>query len=352
VPRYGGKVRWTMVQPEREKVLRGKAGWLFLRQDTNDVLGQHTGRVALGEDGQRAWRRVLRGRVSRAASLNFSWLCQITPDKESVYPEHLPAEVVPASRRPVHEVLQIARSLGAPVTYPLEELSSWKERGLIYSRTDTHWNQFGAYAAYRALCKQLARGSVQVSAVEEAAIEWVPREVAGDLGSKLEPPVRAPTLRAELAQHRSRLVFDNGVKNHGRVMIFEQEAPGKPSAVVFGESFTHQLLVFLKESFRRLVFAHTSMMISELILHEKPDVVINVPLERFVIRVPSDDDAHRRFRETVKRKIASRDTSQNVFVYLGECPSPDAALLQRQEGVIPWEIERRNDASEISVYVD
>ena len=34
---------------ERNKVIAGKRGWLFLDNDANDVIGQHTGRVKLSD---------------------------------------------------------------------------------------------------------------------------------------------------------------------------------------------------------------------------------------------------------------------------------------------------------------
>ena len=75
--------------------------------------------------------------------------------------------------------------------------------------------------------------------------------------------------------------------------------------MVFGESFANQMLVFLKESFRRLVFAHTSMVDRDLIAAERPDAVLSIPLERFLLRVPSDRDAHAELERIVARKRAA-----------------------------------------------
>src|SRR6266487_3056778 len=146
-----------MVNPptEREKVLFGKHGWLFLQRDTNDVIGQHTGRVRLGRERRRTWKRLLRQRKSLMKRLGVAWLCQIAPDKESVYPEYLPPEVIPSARRPVHELLKVARSVGAPVAYPLDDILAAKNDEPLYLRADTHWNQRGSYAAYRSLCNGL-----------------------------------------------------------------------------------------------------------------------------------------------------------------------------------------------------
>jgi hypothetical protein len=328
-----------MVGPlsEREKALPGRQGWLFLQGDTNDVIGQHTGRVRLGREARREWKALLEARVAWTREFGIPWVCQIAPDKESVYPEYLPPEIVPSRRRPVHELLRAARSLKPPMTYPLQELVAAKDDWPLYFPTDTHWTQRGAYVAYLALCQELEGRGLRPRVVRDETVSWVKQSHYGDLGSKLDPPVEGPGLAAQLEHHSSRLVFDNRIENHGRVMIFEQDRPAESTCVAFGESFTNQLLLFLKESFRRLVFVHTSMMIREVVTRETPDVVISLPLERFLIRVPDDRNALATLTDTIGRKLARGDLRDFPGMYLRGCPSPGAVALERQLGTSPWQ---------------
>src|SRR5581483_5805933 len=120
------------VPTEEEKVLPGRDGWLFLQRDSNDVIGQLTGRVRLGRQGRRAWRRLLSKRVAVMNGFGIPWVAQIAPNKESVYPEHLPTEIVPSRRRPVHELLRVAKRTRAPVTYPVNALMGAKSKGTLY----------------------------------------------------------------------------------------------------------------------------------------------------------------------------------------------------------------------------
>jgi hypothetical protein len=335
-----GPVVWTMVTPpgDEEQVLRGREGWLFLQRDTNDIVGQHTGRVHMGRPGRHAWRRVLSQRMSLVRRLGIVWVSQIAPDKESVYPEYLPPEIQPSRVRPVHELLRVGKSVGAPLTYPLEALVAAKGEGPLYFPTDTHWNQRGAYRAYRALCRELVGRGQEPTVVGEDGIEWITQPHIGDLGSKLKPHVEGAGLFAQLDRHSSRLVFDNLILNHGRVMIFEQDRPAGPSCVAFGESFANQLLVFLKESFRRLVFVHTSMLIPEVIGSEAPDVVISLPLERFLISVPSDRDALAKLTDTIRQKLAHGNLREFPMPYLRDCPRPEPAVVRHQIGTSPWQL--------------
>ena len=286
-----------------EQVLVGRGGWLFLRQDSNDVVGQHTGSVTLNERSRQAWRRLLHARMATVERIGVTWVFLAVPDKESVYPEHLPRRMRPSARRPVHDFLDAAESVAAPVTYLLDDLEAAKPTGQLFSRTDTHWNDRGAYVAYHRLCGELARRGVEVPVVDEATLRWSEHTTPGDLGGKWYPaPIHGSVTRAESTQRQGRLVYDNEVHNHGRVMIFEQDEPAGPSCVVFGESFTEQLLLFLKETFRRLVFVHTSMLVEEILEREAPDVVVSLPVERFLLRVPDDRDALSQLHKTARRK--------------------------------------------------
>lgn len=299
-----GAPSWSLALDEREneKVLFGQGGWLYLRRDTNDILGQQTGKVKLDSARRERWREVLRARVAISERLGIPWSCLVVPDKESVYPEHLPRTVTPVDRRPVHEFLDLAHEVGAPVSYALDPLLAAKRESEIYARTDTHWNYRGAYVAYRAFCEEANRQGVELEGLEEADLEWVDGETEGDLGSKVRPePKTGPTIRVSLKQSRSRLVFDNEVTNHGRVMVYERAGPG-PKCVLFGESFANFLLPFLKETFQRFVFVHTSSFVSGVLERERPDVVFSLPLERFLIRVPNDVNAYEELWTTARRK--------------------------------------------------
>jgi len=300
--RRGGSWSVLSLSGESEKVLEGREGWLFLRRDTNDVIGQHTGRVSLSSDQRDAWAEVLARRLATAESLGVRWLCAVIPDKESIYPEQLPKTIVPAPRRPVHDLLDVAAEAGAPVLYALQDLERRKDEWDLYPKTDTHWSHRGAYVVYRAICERLGEGGLLVDPVGEESIEWTDEEHPGDLGGKLHPPVASSMPRARLSEHHGRLVFDNGLRNHGRVLIFERLDGAGPTCVVFGESFAENMLIFLKETFGRLVVVHTSMFVEEVVERERPDVVLSLPLERFLVRVPDDADALLRLSETARGK--------------------------------------------------
>ncbi len=281
----------------------GHDGWLFLQGDRNDAVGQHTGRVKYSAKDKEMLAALLHKRTRTIEQSGAIWLTAVVPDKEMVYAEYLPPEIVPVDQRPVHDFLDISAAQGAPAIYLLDDLRRASVEDELYIKTDTHWNHKGAYAAYLAICHELSSLEIEVDVVDASSIEWMEETSYGDLGSKLYPDqVQATNVVARLEPSLGRLVFDNAVRNHGRVLIYEQERKDRPTCMVFGESFAPNILFFLRESFRRLVFVHTNMLVGELVARERPDVVLNLPVERFLIKVPDDHEALAKIAATVREK--------------------------------------------------
>ena len=280
----------------------GRDGFLFLAGDSNDVLGQHTGALRFGPEWQRRWSRLLARRMELTRALGAEWVYLVAPDKDSVYAEKLPPEIHPADRRPVHDFLDVARDRGAPVIYPLAELQAAKGSGLVYFETDTHWTGLGCHIAYRMICDELAQRGVELPVLADDEIEWAPTSGQGDLGSKLDPKVLGRGISVEARSPRSRLVSDNRVRGTGRVCAFESDRADAPDGVIFGTCFASPTLCLFKESFRRLVYVHTTAHDEELLRRERPDVVVTLTAERGLLLVPEDRGAHRHLAKMADRK--------------------------------------------------
>ncbi len=278
-----------------------------MRGDSNRVLEQHTGELPPPAGWAGRWARLLARRDARLRDAGITWVGHVAPDKESVYPELLPAGIVPAARRPIDEFLAAGARVEAPVRYGLAPQLEGKPGGPVYCASDTHWNARGAWIAATEICAQLRARGVECEAPAEDRVEWRPARIVGDLGSKLHPTVRGATVLGRLREHRASLVADNRIRNHGRLIAFERGDGIGPTAVLFGESFANPTLPFLKEAFSRLLFAHASSFDFALLRRERPDAVIWLPVERFLREVPSDRLAGARLRlERARKRRAGR----------------------------------------------
>jgi hypothetical protein len=271
-----------------DKVTRGKDGWLFLANDSNEVLLQHAGKLRFSDAQLRQWRFLLENRIAWLGRRGVPYHFLVPPNAHSVFPEKLPDSVVVEAPRPVLQLLDHLERQGsyARVIYPAEELAARKDEA-PYSPTNSHWTDRGAFIAYQRLMDEIS-DAVAVRRLGEGDVEFVDRVFRGGLGMKMEPPEESMQPYAVLGERRSRVVHDNRVFLNGHRIELECEAAPRTTCLVHGDSYSNMLLPFLAESFGRVVFGHIPTLDHCLVDEVRPDVVVGVHNERFLIQVPVD----------------------------------------------------------------
>jgi len=265
------------------KVVEGRDGWLFLTNDTNDSQLQWTGQRRYGPGVLDKWRSEIATRIELLGSLcPAPYLFVVAPNKESVHPEFLPENLAPSERRPIHDFIDAVSDL-TRVFWPVDELRAWSLLLDVYPKVDTHWTDFGGFCIARALAARLP--GLSVPSLADCNLRVQRR--TGDLGSKLAPPRQGAWSIAEPKSATSRVVFDNGLSNNGRIIISEKPGPTRTRGLVFGDSFFYAILPFLREAVDRLVFIHAYSVDLEIVAHERPDFVLSETVERFLIEPPT-----------------------------------------------------------------
>lgn len=267
--------------------ITGRNGRMFLARDSSHLLDQHSGRLQITPAQLDAWRGLLERRVAALAARDCAYLMLIAPNAHSVYPEDLPARVRTAPERPVHRLLShlSEHDLSRHVVYPLAELLERKRRREVYPRTESHWNELGAFVVYQSIAAALGLDAPMRRLIEDEV--WFFELVGpGDLGVKRRLPRKSPHLFGYPRHPTARLVDDNLVENTGSVITTECAVAPETKCVVLGDSNAYGLLPFLAESFRRTVFAQTAALDAGLVQREQPDVVLTVISERFLLEVP------------------------------------------------------------------
>lgn len=303
------------------RYVRGRDGWLFLDHDSNAVIEQHSGKRLLSPEQLDKWERSLAARVSRLKGTEGVYLHLVPPNGHAVNEEFLPDAVPRNCPRPITQLLEyLARPVPplkervratvarqrprrvdpSVVVYPLSTIRAARADGWPYSKTETHWTRWGAWAAYLQLAEILAhRCDLRVLGAGDIAVREA--QLVGDLGFKLRPPQESPTTLVEVRDPRQEVVSDNRIRNNGRLVDVRCPAAPPTRALVVGDSFSYQLLPFLSESFGQLRFAHSSALHGDLLEEFAPDVALTVLNERFIVRPPNDD--RHPFVQLVNKKV-------------------------------------------------
>jgi hypothetical protein len=295
-------IRWNALLKERlglseryGPVTHGQDGWLYY----NVHRGTHGLRPEL-PFGTAQLDTLAGGIVSQQrllAARGIPFLLVLVPDKETVYPDLLPVDLPPArdvSR--LDALVARLRSEGVaivdlrPVLRGERAASSPFHAWPLYHRTDTHWNELGAFLGARAVLSELRSRFGAVHVPKDAELDvFTEKAAGGDLARMegLQDMVRETMVRARV---RSGCRFDplegRAPSNvESRVIDAQRlECPGAPigRALVLHDSMMFWMTQFLAPAFRHSVWRYTETLDPALLDPEPPDLVIREMIERLV----------------------------------------------------------------------
>jgi len=281
-------------------VARGDNGWLY---SGGALVKQYYDSRSFTPDQLAGWRTVFEQRQQWLQARGIRYLLVFCPVKASIYPQHMrtppPHADEPSGLDKMLEELVSNSSidfvdLRAAVLVPQVELRT-------YHRTDTHWNEYGAYLGYREIISALQQWFEVADAWPLTAFDIDHRDVAGgDLARMmgLSEDLREESI--DLVPLNARQAAPPVPPWSGLVRYRAQMAVGSfpwdsrhpdeslPSAVVCHDSFGFNLIPFLAEHFSEVVFYHSPSFTftSSAIEERRPQVVIDITVDRRLANPP------------------------------------------------------------------
>jgi alginate O-acetyltransferase complex protein AlgJ len=266
-------------------VIANQNGWLIYRAENSMDDFQNTDPFTDDE----IWTIKLRleSLCSNLTEKNIKLIFVIPPNKNTVYPEEMPAEIFPLNDTSrLDQVVsywqdtQNCRMIDLRDTF-LEAKKDMK----IYNSTDTHWNYFGAFIGYQELAKVLKEDypSVKIRALEE--YDQVPVEYSGDLTSATVGHFTVVEQFIKLVpKFKPNFEFRNNEDSKGirKFSVTESENPSLPTAIVYHDSFFNFLFQFIGEDFSEAFYYYSSAMDLDLVDTVKPDFLIIESTERYL----------------------------------------------------------------------
>lgn len=265
------------------KVRVGRNGRLFIHKDSNGLLDQHLGRRLLSEADLKLWQDILDRRQVAAQAIGAQYHLLVAPDTAAIYPEDHPDLDGYDGLRPTLQLQQHLRP-DTPWTYPIKDLREARLRREVCHPSDSHWTGFGAYIGYRALTRKLD----MLRKLPPNRMKFINKESSGDLGNKFLPPIIAPYTECVFRDPPSKLVWKNGISNRGYIGYWRHRNPNLPRAILFTDSYGWKFARFLSASFSEMVMVHTPYFEQEAVDKYRPDVIVTLMAERFLLRVPDE----------------------------------------------------------------
>lgn len=274
--------------PNRVPWYRGKEDWLFLGVADNAIAKLKLSVMPTRGEVESTTKAF--SKITQKGTLhNTKVVLIVGPDKTSIYPEYLPDDLVPSPKKYSSYFLDDLNKIPHLIIYdPTEDLLRFKKsEGILYSRTDSHWNNKGSFLAYSGFSKLL---DLPIPPVE---FQQGP-PLAGDLVSSFQLkdfPLHSgdnwnivwknkPLLREKEIQGEQKTAF-------GLSTVVTNTNPLVDKYIwVIGDSYANSLRQYLNASFKEVRYiGHWSDKLKELPMElesadRKPDIIVIVRVER------------------------------------------------------------------------
>lgn len=252
------------------KCYRGRDNWLFLGNDYDRCVDALTGKwkPSAQELANQLQFFTEVKKIVQESGAEFHML--IGPNKSTIYPEYLPPLTFPAKKRCITPAVEQLKAGGISIFDSTETLLENKDKGLLYFRSDTHWNNLGAKVALERFLKETGLAVLP-------SVELVPaKKHKGDLvnigGYKNFPLATGDNFTPHWVDESEKKVSDKTV-------------------LVLGDSFSGALMYYLSGMYKNVYRIHYKQVaikkskMSTLAnylqkLEKKPDIVLWIQVER------------------------------------------------------------------------
>jgi alginate O-acetyltransferase complex protein AlgJ len=282
--RTNALLRYALVSPTNLLVLYGRDRQLYF--DGDAMMTQSMGLVRREDDIEKfaAFTEKLHAKLR---GTNTQFLVTIAPNSATIARKALPTWAKPRLRPTEYDLMLTALARhGVPTLDLRPTLLAAQKTNTIYRRTDTHWNNLGALAAYNAVVAALGKPDWTIE--PEKVFHGFEPVIGGDLARMLGVSADVSDMQAkiDLAPYAPSKLAITPINQDmwGGGDLVETGRAG-PTVLVLGDSFTRY---FWQDYFGlhagRYVWIHGELcnFRSELIDRYRPDIVVYAPTERFM----------------------------------------------------------------------
>jgi hypothetical protein len=287
------KIKFFRVSPT-PTVLIGKNGWLFFDNPVTQpgTVDYYRALTPFSVKELEQWKNLLEQRHQWLAARGIHYLFVIVPNKNTIYPEFMPDHICRVNKK--SRMDQLVEYLEKHSTVPFldlrKALKDAKTNYPVYSKTDSHWNEYGAYIAHREIIAYISRYFKEAEPLPFSRfnIETI-NHMGGDLATMLS--LHEEILRENIIRMKPTPPFtfkENRKENISRyVRQLQTQCPTAPlpHILMVHDSCYHRLRPFLSEKFSRILYIWDWDLnfYPEIIEREPSKLVIDEIAERFLM---------------------------------------------------------------------
>ena len=255
-----------------KKVIKGKDNWLF--HGVPDAINMYTNKNLFSEENLENVAELLSEYDNYCKKNNKKFYFYIAPSKSMIYNEFYSELIKPEPNNSLSLANQLTEYLrkntNIKVIYPQKELIQNKDKGLLYWKTDTHWNEFGAYLGYQILMKEINK-DLNLKSFETPKFIEVEAQ-SGDLNKNLPKGLRIKKFET----YKKPYIPNNSYSCQKTQDITDiQNCKGNlnnKNLLMFRDSFTINLIPYLASPFKKSKYVWQPVV--DFTLMQEADVVV------------------------------------------------------------------------------
>ena len=255
-----------------EDVIIGRDGWLYYSYTADDYMGTNRMSDWEIEDIAHTLKMMQDYTEKNGSKLIFAGV----PNKNTIYPEYMPYNYLQAADKSdlerLEEVLEREGVNYCSLNNILKTQKTDSPDTLLYHKEDTHWNNYGAYTAYRALFDTVGMSKIDLE-ISGSSDTW-----EGDLRKMLFPD-------SDKKDQQIDYDFTPTYNYVGRFrglddIMIRTAGNGNGSILMFRDSFGEAILPFIAESCETAMFSRAVPYKLDTLEQEHFDTVIVEIVER------------------------------------------------------------------------
>ena len=265
----------TLFRTGNDQVIVGEEGFLYFQ----DTLDSFTRENPLTEEELRAIGDALSHLDAYAKEHGARLLFVCAPNKNTVYPEYMPARYRTAADNGLSDLDRVYAYLESQTTVDYLDLrptlNAAKEEHLLYHKRDSHWNGYGAHIAYEAIMAHLSLPTPDFSVLPRTDITTH----EGDLDRLLYPG----TVKYDdntVYNYDGQYIYTSAFSTEMDMTITTRSAGEAGTLLCFRDSFASAMLGDLAISFSQVQLERAIPYRLDLLETMHADVVIVEIVER------------------------------------------------------------------------
>lgn len=275
-------------QSPLKKVVIGKDGWLFYNAagTDGDPMADAAGTNYYTSEELAQVAASLTAARDKLEAEGRSFVLMVVPNKESIYgkdylPEEFPvADVTKAD----HLVNYLRNNTDLNIVYPKDALLGAMEADPqtdVYLKTDTHWNNLGAYLGSKELLSAMDIRLPEISALELNTIGRPAGDLAKMMASK---EYMNDDVDYQIGGYPGCGNVSESFPVEDNYDVIRYSSPGQDPRKLFmiRDSFTVPMAPFISSQFETSYILHNYMYTPEYLAQIDPDIVVVEVAERYL----------------------------------------------------------------------